>query len=200
MVTQALWVPLGFDFSSDGPAYKIWTGDQGIYRLTGAYLDTGGVNLNGVNIHQVRLYNLGQEVAIAVHDDDGDSAFDPEDYIEFYGQAIASTYAKYTKHNVYWLTLQGGVGSPLRMAAVNGSPGGGDDAFTHEFTLHYELDQGYWQEAPGPDSLDRWFDFKVARGDGAGGADAGKPVTFDLPLINVGGDGLGTLKLPLYGG
>ena len=79
------------------------------------------------------------------------------------------------------------------MAVVDGTPDAAPGTAEHDYTLHYELDESYWQEAPGPDSLDRWFDTRVAVGGGA-------PVTFNLPLADVTGDGLGTLRLPLYGG
>jgi hypothetical protein len=119
--------------------------------------------------------------------------FDAADYIQFYATAVADDYAKYSKHNVYWLTTAGGQGSPRRMKVVDGTPDFGPDTLVHEYTLHYELDQSYWQEAPGPESLDRWFDNRVAVGGGA-------PVTFNLPLEDVTYDGLGSLRLPLYGG
>jgi hypothetical protein len=156
--------------------------------------------LTGVNIDRVRLYHLGRQVAIYAYDDNGDNQFDTDDYIEFYAPAVASPYAKYTDTNVYWLVLEGGVNTAKRMDVIDGTPAGGADTLVHDFTLHYELDEGYWQEAPGPDSLDRWFDNRVARGDGLGGAGDGDPVTFDLPLVDVDGNGLGTLKISMYGG
>jgi hypothetical protein len=101
---------------------------------------------------------------------------------------------------VYWLVLGGSAGTAKRMHVINAAPDVALDTNTHDFTLHYELDEGYWQEAPGADSLDRWFDNRVARGAGLGGAGDGDPVTFDLPLVDVGGNGLGTLKISMYGG
>jgi hypothetical protein len=200
MLSRAVWVPPAYEWSSGGDAVKILIDEAGIYRLTGDYLDTNGVDLSGVNISRVRLYHLGRQVAMSVYDDNGDNQFDAIDYIEFYAFTATSPYAKYTANNVYWLVLGGGGGAAKRMDVIDGSPDVAPDTNIHNFTLHYELDEGYWQEAPGADSLDRWFDFKVALGDGVGFGDPGQPVTFDLPLENVGGNGLGTLKLPLYGG
>jgi hypothetical protein len=200
MLSRAVWVPPAYEWSSGGDAVKILIDEAGIYRLTGDYLDTNGIDLSGVNISRVRLYHLGRQVAMSVYDDNGDNQFDAIDYIEFYAFTATSPYAKYTANNVYWLVLGGGGGAAKRMDVIDGSPDVAPDTNIHNFTLHYELDEGYWQEAPGADSLDRWFDFKVALGDGVGFGDPGQPVTFDLPLENVGGNGLGTLKLPLYGG
>ena len=41
---------------------------------------------------------------------------DTSDYIEFYGQPVSAQYAKYSRHNVYWLVTAAGSGTPKRMA------------------------------------------------------------------------------------
>ena len=156
--------------------------------------------MTGVNIGQVRLYNLGTEIALTEYDENGNNGFDDSDYIEFYATAVDSEYAKYTNHNVYWLTLAGGTGAPLPMRDVDGTPAAGPDTDTHYFTVHYEPDDGYWQEAPGVDSLDRWFIGAIALGDQIQSANAGKPVSFNLPLVDVVDSATGTLKIMLYGG
>ncbi len=199
-LAQSLWMPPGFDWTTQGPAYKILVAEPGLYRLTGSYLAASGVDLTGVNIGQVRLYNLGTEIALTVYDENGDNGFDGSDYIEFYATAVDSEYAKYTNYNVYWLTLAGGLGAPLRMGVVDGTPAAGPDTATHYFTVHYEPDQGYWQEAPGADSLDRWFIGAIALGDQINSANAGQPVSFNLPLVDVVDSATGTLKIMLYGG
>ena len=199
-LAQAAWMPPDFDWTTQGPAYKVLVAEPGLYRLTGSYLEASGVNLTGVNIGQVRLYNLGEEIAVTVYDDNGDNGFDSSDYIEFYATTVDSGYAKYTSNNVYWLTLAGGTGVPLRMGVVDGTPAAGPDTATHYFTVHYEPDQGYWQEAPGPDSLDRWFIGSIALGDQIDSVNAGQPVTFNLPLVDVVDSATGTLKIMLYGG
>ncbi|MGB5745596.1 MAG: C25 family peptidase propeptide domain-containing protein, partial [Desulfobacterales bacterium] len=199
-LAQAVWMPPDFDWTTQGPAYKILVTEAGLYRLTGSYLAAGGVNLTGVNIGQVRLYNLGTEIAVTVYDGNSDALFDGNDYIEFYATAVDSGYAKYTNNNVYWLTLAGGLGVPLRMGVINGAPAAGPDTATHYFTVHYEPDQGYWQEAPGADSLDRWFIGAIALGDQINSVNAGQPVTFNLPLVDVVDSATGTLKIMLYGG
>ncbi|MGD9306249.1 MAG: C25 family cysteine peptidase, partial [Desulfobacterales bacterium] len=199
-MSKDMWLPLADERSPNKDTHKIYIDQEGLYRLTGAYLDTSGVDLTGVNINRVRLYHLGQQVAISVYDDNGDSQFDAIDYIDFYAPTVDPLYAKYTDNNVYWLVLKGGFGSAKGMDVIDGTPAGGDDALVYDYTLFYELNDAYWQEAPGPDSLDRWFDSGVARGAGLGGAGAGDAVTFDLPLKDVDDSGLGTLKISMYGG
>ena len=139
-------------------------------------------------------------MAIFVYDDNGNSVFDADDYIEFYATAVADEYAKFSRHNIYWLTTAGGQGSARRMTVIDGTPGVAPGTAVHDFTLHYEPDVGYWQEAPGPESLDRWFIPAIARGALIDHAAAGQPVTFDLPLEDVSADGLGTLRISMYGG
>ena len=92
------------------------------------------------------------------------------------------------------------MGLPLRMGVVDGTPAAGPDTTVHYFTVHYEPDDGYWQEAPGVDSLDRWFIGAIALGDQIQSANAGQPVSFNLPLVDVVDSATGTLKIMLYGG
>jgi hypothetical protein len=150
------WTP-----PSPNPIYKILVSDEGIYRMTGSWLKANGVYVgSGIALDQLRLYNLGQELAIYVYDEDGDNQFDPSDYIEFYGRAIEAPYAKYTKQNVYWLT-DSGVPGALRMGVIDGTPVSAP-TLTHISTVRYEQDEEYVNLAPGDDSLDRWFIVKAA--------------------------------------
>ena len=66
----------------------------------------------------------------------------------FYAAAVPAAYAKYAKHNVYWLIDAGSV-SPLRMTTINGAPAGAPLAVSHPSTVHHELDQGYLQIGTG---------------------------------------------------
>ncbi len=179
------WTPPSEDY-----AYKILVSEEGIYRIT----SDSGLSVDGMDLSQVRLYNLGQEVAITVHDGAGD------DYIEFYGRPVETQYAKYATYNVYWLTTSGGSGSPKRMEEIDGTPGSAAVADTHTFTVHYEEDQSYWILAPGGDSVDRWFfdpNVYPVWGDGIEGG--GDPVDFTLSLPGVAGSGTGKLTI-LMGG
>jgi hypothetical protein len=190
---------LGWTPPSPNPIYKILVSDEGIYRLTGAWLKANGVYVGSeIALDQIRLYNLGQELAIHVYDQDGDNRFDPSDYIEFYGRAIEAPYAKYTEQNVYWLT-DSGVPGALRMGDIDGVPSGMQvPSSAHASIVRYEEDKQYENSAPGADYLDRWFfDIYVT------GADyppihpwyGGVGTDFDLQLPEVAGQGRLTINL-----
>jgi hypothetical protein len=193
MVEMASWEPP----SRASPVYKILVSEEGIYRLTEGWLDARGVNVTGIDLSQVRIYNLGQEIAVSVYDENGDTQFDPEDYIDFFGRAVGETYAKYTTNNVYWLTLEGGVGAPRRMAEIDATPASGTVPSTHTFSVHHEKDRKYWAGAPGSDSLDRYFFDPYLYGEDVAYSGAGDPVSFNLFLPGVLGKG--TLKIMMAG-
>jgi hypothetical protein len=193
MAESAAWEPL----SGASPVYKVLVAEEGIYRLSKTWLEARGVNVGGFDLSQVRIYNLGQEIAISVYDENGDTQFDPEDYIDFYGKALEEDYAKYTKNNVYWLTLEGGVGAPKRMAAIDGNPASGGVPSTHTFTVHHEEDSKYWAKAPGSDSLDRYFFDPYLYGEDIAYPGAGDPVDFTLFLP--GASGQGTIRIMMAG-
>ena len=187
--TVASWSPPA---GSEG--YKIQVLEEGIYRLTKAWLEARGVNVGAINLSQVRMYNLGQELAIYVYDLDGDTLFDAEDYIEFYGQAVSSDYSKYAKHNVYWLATAG-EGTPKRMGTVEGAPATLNVALTHEYTIHDEADEFYLGQAQGEDDMDRWYSANFALGTGAGGG----PTPYTVTVPGVGGSRKGQLTVAMLG-
>ncbi|HMK16536.1 MAG TPA: C25 family cysteine peptidase, partial [Methanomicrobiales archaeon] len=138
-----------------------------------------------------RLFTEGEEVALAITAGNA---------IEFYGKAPSPPYAKYAKHNVYWLTTSGGSGSPKRMAELDGTPGEGTVPSSHTFSLHDEQDLWYWLAAPGDDSLDRWFSTYIygpGIHDDLHSQDGGLPVPLTLTLPGVSAQG--SLKLRLCG-
>ncbi|MGD2124962.1 MAG: DUF2341 domain-containing protein [Desulfobacteraceae bacterium] len=180
---------------SQGPVYKVFVSEDGFYRMTGSWLASNNVDVAGMALDQVRLYNLGQEVAISVYDGDGDNQFDNGDYVEFYGQPVAAEYAKYARYNVYWLTTWAIPGA-LRMAAINGTPGVAQLAGTHNVTVRHEQDEYYVALAPGADSRDRWFFQTYVLGPGYPAALGGgqwTPFTFSLS----GDPGSGSIKILL---
>ncbi len=144
-------------------------------------------------------------MAIAVHDDNSNDSFDAADTIRFYAAPVAAVYAKYAPNNVYWMTLSGGLGAPLRMAEVDGTPVGGTQATTHTYTHHHELNQTYWTKAPGADSLDRWVFGAYALGtgftlpNGDPKPSSGAPVNVNITLSDVGGTSKATVTMLLYG-
>ncbi|MGA1794649.1 MAG: DUF2341 domain-containing protein [bacterium] len=178
------WAP-----PSAEPAYRVLVAEEGIYRLTANELDANAIE----DLSQVRLYNLGQEAALFVHDQDADDYLDANDYILFYGREPDDEYAKYSNHNTYWLTSSGGTGEPMRMADANSAPDIATIAGTHLFTVHHEKDEWYLSKAPGDDSVDRWVSLPFVLGEEMDGG--GVPVDFTVPLTGVTGEGSMAIRL-----
>ncbi|MGD9057101.1 MAG: C25 family cysteine peptidase [Desulfobacterales bacterium] len=174
----ALWSPPAV---ADGDAYKIITDAEGIYQISKDYLDTNGVDTNAITLSQIRIYYLGQEVAIEVFDQNSDDRMDATDYLRFYAQPVNSLYAKYSDQNVYWLTLSGGSGSPLRMSSIAAGPAGGLLAADFADTAHHELNQIIWLKAPGEDNIERWFFWTYVQGDQHAGGGLPKAFTVTVP-------------------
>jgi CheY-like chemotaxis protein len=173
----AIWSPPA---AAAGGVYKILTDAEGIYRITKDFLDTNGVDTSVIDLSQVRLYNLGDEIAIEIFDQNSDDQFDAGDYIIFYALPVDDQYAKYSAQNIYWLTLSGGAGLPKRMGIDDGSPADGLLGSDFPHIAHYEKDQIIWIAAPGADGIDRWFFNTFVQGtEHAGG---GLPVSFIIPL------------------
>jgi hypothetical protein len=172
------WVP-----PDPASAYKVVVSEEGIYRLTSAWLSSQGVSVSDWS--QVRVYHLGQEIPV----------YQGADYVEFYGVPPTEGYSKYTRNNVYWLTTSGGSGSPLRMTTIDGTPGAATIPTTHVFTVHMEEDKEYLGEAPGAESLDRWVHGSFALGSGAGGG----PLDYPVTLPGVGGTQSGQVTVLLCG-
>jgi hypothetical protein len=195
MARAKVWVPP----SVTTPAYKVKVEEEGIYRLTKAWLESQGIDVSTMPLSQVRMYNLGQEVPIRVYDQNGNNVFDAEDYIEFYGQKVPSPQSKYTKDNVYWLTTSGGSGVPMRMGNIDGTPGSGSLPATYTSTAHEETDNVYLLFVPGDDTLDRWFNSNFVDGTGITGTATPEDVNFTVGVPWLGGSMRGTLKISMCG-
>ena len=179
-----------------GAAYKVSTEGEGIYRVTREWLTAQGIGsteIDAIDLSRLQLFHLGVEQALHVVDANSNNRLDPGDSITLYAAAVPAAYAKYAKYNVYWL-IDAGSASPLRMATINGAPAGAPLAVSHPFTVHHELDQGYLQNSPGPDGMDRWLFPAVALGPGFAGG--GTAQSFTLTLAGVAG--AGELALRLY--
>jgi hypothetical protein len=192
ILVNALWSP---DTGAQGTAYKILVEEEGIYRLTRDYLANNGVDVAALDLSQIRIYNLGAEIAISIYDQNGDDVIDSSDYIEFYGQPVTALYAKYGRHNVYWLVTAGGIGTPRRMLEIDGIPAAGALAATHTTTVHYEEDEYYHGSAPGDESLDRWFFDDLVLGSALTGTPDPVPVDFSINLPGVAGQGSLTISM-----
>jgi hypothetical protein len=196
-VSGAAWTP-----PSEDPVYKVLVSEEGIYRLTKTFFTDNDIDVDGMDLSQVRLYTWVEEVqqveqvAIHVNDQVPLDQFDDGDYIEFYGRPLAAAYAKYAKHNIYWLTTSGGMGAPKRMTTIDGAPGAGEMTTSHTDTVTYELDQRYWIGAPGDDSLDRWFFNGMLLGDEVEWG--GDPVNFTFSVPGAIDTGDLTISLSGY--
>jgi hypothetical protein len=192
MLMGAVWSPPA---DGTGSAYKIAVSEEGLYRLDSTFFADNGIDTATIDLDRVRLYHMGEEVAVLVNDADSPGAFGVNDYIEFYGQSAAAEYAKYSAHSVYWLVTAGGVGAPKRMLSVDGTPAAGPLAAEHSASVHLEDDEYYVGLAPGTDERDRWFfDDFVLGTDFTGGVNPVQ-VPFALPLPGVIGQGDLTISL-----
>jgi len=175
MMISAVWAPpTGFGAA----AYKVFTTDAGIYRI---YRDDLALD---ADLRDIRLYHLGNEVAIHIYDQNADNYLDAAtDYIEFYAEPVDETYAKYTYDNIYWLVTFGGTGAPKRMISVNAAPESADLATEHLYVTHQEQDARYMGLAPGDDRLDRWYYYQYVLGTGFTGGPGPVPAHFALPVF-----------------
>jgi hypothetical protein len=194
VLVDALWSP---DTGVQGAAYRIYVEQEGLYRLTRDYLAANGVAVDLLDLSQIRIYNLGEEVALYVHDQNADDFLDATDFIEFYGRPVAARYAKYARDNVYWLVTAGGTGNPRRMADLDGAPAAGPPAASHSFTVHYEEDESYVGLAPGDDSLDRWFFGDVVPGTDFTRTPDPVPTDFTIDLPGIAGPG--SIRISMWG-
>jgi len=128
---------------------KIQLTEAGLYRLLHEDLIAAGVEVD--DPQAVRLFNGGNEVAIRVS---SPSAFEPGDYVEFFGEASVSPYSEI---NVYRLRQEPGTQGKRMSQADAGLTGTGTpvDGFTE--TLREEENQVMWGNTPGVPASDYWF-------------------------------------------
>ncbi len=131
---------------SSGEWYKIATAEDGIYKVDYRFLEQCGLSVSGLASNQIRLYGTGggkvdmdnsmprpddlEEIAILV-EDGGDGIMDRGDYFLFYGedQVVWSNEGARYEHDInpfadsvfYFLTINGGVGSPARVQETSAS-------------------------------------------------------------------------------
>jgi len=160
-------------------AYKILVPTAGIYQLSCADLDAAGVDVADGYLSDLRLYHLGEEVAVEVVDANG-AVCDSNDYVRFYAPAVDAAYDKYAADNVFWLTTGAGAGSPLRMETIAAVPDAGAAVVSHDFTVRADYDEDYWKEIPGADSLDRWYSLSFV--EATEETPVGSPVPFDISV------------------
>ena len=120
-------------------------GSQGIYKITKSFLQSNGINVDGIDPHTIKIYGNGgnmqpdsiytarpidlQQIPILVRGE-GDGSFDAQDYILFYARSVNNWTYNYTTNlyahhlnpysaaNYYWLCLNT-AGNGMRMETVN---------------------------------------------------------------------------------
>ena len=87
-------------------------------------------------ISALRMCYEDHEIAIKVDDIDGDTVFDADDRVIFYGEAIKTDD---TNTNAYWLTY--GSGSGTRMTSADGTPTSATivNTYTHPVTIERDI-------------------------------------------------------------
>ena len=141
----------GLPWSPPEPGWRVKVREEGFYQVSYVDLAIAGLPVTTLDPRTIKLYHLGQEVAIQVIGEN-DGKLDDADSIIFYGQGVES---KYTWDNVYWLTYGGGVG--LRVASKDGAPTGGGVPAYFPATRHYEENHEYFSNTPGSENLDRFY-------------------------------------------
>jgi hypothetical protein len=129
--------------SFDGPAYKLYISETGIYRLSYGYLASNAPAVLSEPSSTLKLYNKGQESALRVVEGD---------FIEFYAMAEDTRYAN---TNIYWLTAGGSAGKRMEEVQVDVVDPETPDSFWS--LVRFEENEDYWGDIPGDEHVDRWF-------------------------------------------
>ena len=148
--------------------HKIFIGQEGIYKITGEFLSSQGVDIDAIQAQSIRIYNNGGrelprnlktpradsliENAIRVVDLNGNGKIENTDYILFYGKSVknweqpegVNFYQHYINHyiseNVYWLTWNNDSDGKRMENKVSPSIPGLDPA-TDFWGLYYNEDE-----------------------------------------------------------
>ncbi len=130
-------------YTPDNVYYKLAVDEDGIYGLDYACLDSLGLPVDDINPQTVKIYLRGEEIPLYVKGEE-DTAFDPGDYIAFYGErndGDTTYYNLYSDENIYWLTWgnEGG----LRMQERSSLPNSETTVDTYMERIHLEEDNDY---------------------------------------------------------
>ena len=103
----------------DGTRYKLFIQETGIYAVTAASLQNDwGVDLIGTHPTRLRLTQGNRDVPIYISGA-ADGSLDPNDAIFFLGHKSKNRYSRW---NVYWLTVDSSGRIPTRVPQINASP------------------------------------------------------------------------------
>ena len=140
------------DFVQSSPfSIKILTAGPGIYKITYEDISALGVDLSGLTNSNLKVENLGMEVAVYRS---GTGLFQAGDYILFYVEDFQS---EYSSKNTYWLFQ--GTENGLAMQTRAGNP---DSAYPqiHSYFTDMHLEQNTTWRRNLPDYTigeDEWF-------------------------------------------
>ncbi len=196
-----------------GTWYKLEVRDDGMYKIDAAYLSALGIDRSSVpSIRDLKVYggngmalpadlsvpraaDLVQLPALYV-DVNGNSKFDPEDYILFYGQGVtgwtydtaALQYSHYINHfansNEYFLEYAPGTGNGKQMI-VEPSPGSGVKTSTTVGKVFFEEEKTNFVQ-----SGQQWYSSPLNPNDSRvivnqlEGYVAGSPVTYNYEMLS----------------
>jgi hypothetical protein len=170
---EAVWRP-------PQPSYRVETGEEGLYVLTYAALQTAGVPVDAVLPGSFRMFNNGKEVAIRLIGAE-DGTFDPGDELLFFAQAANE---KYANRNAHFLTYGGTNGARMAVRSGGVSPGAAV-ASGYLATVRLEENSSYVSGLPMAPGYDHWYGPRItAVGRGAVGSR-----TFTVPTDQLAGNG-----------
>ena len=107
------------DETSNSIRYKLFVEETGVYAVTaGALQQEWGIELVGADPTQLRLTHENRNIPIYISGA-GDGRFDPEDAIFFLGHKSKNRYSRW---NIYWLTLDSRRRISARVPQVTVSP------------------------------------------------------------------------------
>ncbi|MEA3337534.1 MAG: C25 family cysteine peptidase [Chloroflexota bacterium] len=139
--------------AGDG-ALRIRTGERGLYRLTYAELNAGGVPVSTVDPRTFHVFHEGEEIDIQVTGEE-DGNFNPGDLVLFYAEPYTG---RWQNHDVYQFTY-GGAASGARIGERAVVPDPNAPVITTiSRTEHVEFDRHYGGFSPRPIEEDHWFD------------------------------------------
>ncbi|NOX38156.1 MAG: type IX secretion system sortase PorU [Calditrichaeota bacterium] len=192
---------VSYDFST-GDWFKIPVTEEGIYRITGEFLKSRGVEISQIQTATIQMFNYGgaplpysvyeprpddlNEIAIQVVDNNGNGIMDEEDVILFYGRGVdgwkynprnytwKSYHHPYATTNFYLLTYNQNIGKRIPIENSPNKPGA---VKVQQFVDRYRFEEDrYIIISTGLD----WFWVRLA------GLSDQKSVDFQLPqnLLN----------------
>ncbi|MBW6465118.1 MAG: cadherin-like domain-containing protein [Brevefilum sp.] len=138
------WIP-------PSPSWRVVVREQGIHHITYDELLAAGILVGSPDPANFKMYYQGVEIPIEIRGGAG-GVFNSGDRIVFFGESINN---KYTKDNVYWLTVGSSPG--LRMTSRAGTPTGADTPSHYQADIHFEENKSHWSLMPGSDDLERFY-------------------------------------------